>query len=197
MSFTSTTPCVENPSFSDLATASDEVQHLWSDREGNRRAPWREVSLHRSLQMFVPLDTEQRPVQGAGESRFYVAPGEPAYRGSRRSFTAHRACLEDPTKKFPCRIEIEFSSPCERTLSVPRAYRKSAVDWALRECNAVVICIDRERGRAEGEAHRVVAPVQVVFRCREQDVGTWHAFLKPRLHARHRLSIVHLAAGRA
>ncbi len=174
-----------------------DLQNIWSDPAGNIRAPWREISLHRSLQMFAPLGPDGRPIPGRGESRFYFAPGERACKNYRRSFADHKAYINDPSKKAPSRIEIEFSSPSWHIPSVPKAYRTSAIDWALRQCDAVLVCVDREWGTALGEAHAVLAPVQVVFRSREEHVPEWIEFLTPRLRGRHRLSVVHIAAGRA
>jgi hypothetical protein len=100
--------------------------------------------------------------------------------------------------KFPQRVEIEF---CRRRPygldSTPQAFKSSAIAWALSICDTVLICIDHVPGDAEGEAHRVLAPMQVVFRCAERDAGAWEAYLTPRLHPKHNLTIVHTAAGRA
>jgi hypothetical protein len=174
-----TTPRVDFP----------EPQHVWSDPEGNIRAPWREVSLFRSQQLFIPRDGEFGLVPSLGEARFYIAPGETFSRNARRSFERLRVDLRKATE-FPARIELEFSSPANGPSSRPQAYRTLLVDWALSVCDAVVICIDRDPGSAAGEAHRVLAPIQVVFRSREKDVQTWCDFLRPRLKGRHELSVV-------
>lgn len=179
-----TTPRVDFP----------EPQRVCSDPEGNIRAPWRELSSYRSLQYFIPLNGGIDPSRG--EARFYIAPGETFSRNARRSFERLRASLPK-ADEFPARIELEFSSPAGAPLSQPRAYRTLAVDWALSVCDTVLVCIDRYPGSLEGEAHRVLAPMQVVFRSREEDVAAWREYLEPRMKPRHRFYIVHLVTGRA
>jgi hypothetical protein len=122
----------QSPVFSKPPLAHREPEHLWSDPRGNICAPYRETSRYRSLQMLlVPFGLDNRPTQGEGESRFYVGPGQPACKGTRRSLAAHKANLNDPAKKFPSRVEIEFSSPLGGLPSIPKTYRTSAINWAL------------------------------------------------------------------
>lgn len=171
-------------------------QHVWSTPDGNIRAPWREASLFRSEQLFIPRVGEFGLAPAVGEARFYIAPGETFSRNARRSFERLRASLSK-ADEFPARIELEFSSPAEGPATRPEAYRTLAIDWALSVCDSVLLCIDREPGSAEGEVHRVLAPLQVVFRTREEHVAAWREYLKQRLKPRHRFYEVHLAAGAA
>jgi hypothetical protein len=175
-----------------------EVQHHWSIPEGNVRAAWRETSLHRSLQKFIPVDADGRPLSCQGEARFYIAPGESMCRKSRRAFEQVRADLVKADGLLS-RIELEFSSPASGPASLPKAYKTLTVDWALSVTEAVLVCIDGERGSAKGEAHEVLAPIQVVFRCREEDVSAWIEYLQPRLRGRRHLNVVHphISVGRA
>ena len=176
----------------------NNITHLWSSPEGNIRAPWREISRYRSLQYFIPRVGDSNIDLSLGEARFYIVPGQTFSGNARRSFERLRAGLLR-AGKFPARVEIEFSSPAVGPVSRPDAYRTLTIDWALATCDTVLLCIDRDPGSAEGEAHQVVSPLQVVFRCREDDAALWVGFLRPRLKGRHRLHVVHphIAVGRA
>lgn len=181
-----TTYCVEFPA----------SQNVWSTAEGNIHARWRDMSLFRSEQLFIPRVGEFGLAPALGEARFYIAPGETFSRNARRSFERLRASLPK-SDEFPARIEFEFSSPTGGPASRSEAYRTLAIDWALSVCDTVLLCINRDPGRAKGEAHQVLAPLQVVFHCREEHVSAWRENLVPRLKPRHRFYTVHLAAGRA
>jgi hypothetical protein len=175
-----------------------EPEHLWSVPEGNVYAPLRESSVFRSLQLLLPRSSDDRFDQSLGEAHFYIVPGESMSRDARRGFARLKADLTK-ADEFPSRIELEFSSPVGGPPSQPKAYKTLTVDWALSVCDTVLICIDGKTGNAEAEAHRVLAPLQLVFRCQEQNVQAWLDYLQQRLKPRHRLSIVHphIAVGRA
>lgn len=175
-------------------TIPRSIQHFWSDPAGNERAPWREVSQFRSLQLFHEPGPNGDWAQG--DARFYIAPGGSMCRKSRRGFERVRADLAK-TDRFPSRIELEFSSPAGGPVSLPKAYRTLTIDWALAVCDEILVCVDHNRGRAAGEAHQVLAQLQCVFRCREEDINEWAEYLRQRLKRRHRLSVVHLPAGHA
>lgn len=170
------------------------VQHHWSNPAGNESAMWRENSQFRSLQFFLVPGPDGSFTHG--EARFYIAPGESMCRKSRRGFENVRVDLARADGSLS-RIELEFSTPAHGPASLPRAYKTLTVDWALTVCDEILVCVDHDRGRAAGEAHRVIAPLQCVFRCREEDIDTWIAYLQQRMKPRHRLHAVHLAAGGA
>ncbi|WP_342737400.1 hypothetical protein [Bradyrhizobium sp. B117] len=169
--------------------------HLMSTAEGNYHAPWRDMAPWpgKSTVKFYepPPDASSADLdEHASSVILYLGPGLRVTTATKRLF---HQCV---AKALPDRVEIEFSSPAGE-LSMPSVFKSSAVDWALGECDEVLIAVDRERGLAAGEAHRVLAPKQLVFRCREHEVEVWTQFLKPRLKGRHRLSVIHLAAGLA
>ncbi len=174
--------------------------HLWSTAEGNYHAPWRDVfrdqrDQHVSIKAYIPPpDVNTRDLdEHVGSVIAYVPPGKRLGTKAKQLFWK---LVNHPTS-YPKRAEIEFSSPPGCEPSLPRAYKNSAIDWTLSICSEVLICVDHSPGSAEGEAHRVLAPLQVVFRCRENEIPAWTEYLEPRLHGRHRLSVVHIAAGRA
>jgi hypothetical protein len=169
---------------------------LWSNPRGNNWAHYRETSQFRSLQLSLPADFLRGHKPTSGEAHFYFAPGEAVGKTAKRWFNKLHAHLADK-RNFPTSIEIEFSSPSMP--SIPESYKSSAIKWALSVCDTVLICIDRDRGVAEGEAHLVLAPLQVVFRCCEHDVETWVKYLSARTYGRHKVSIIHphISVGRA
>ncbi|WP_152621158.1 hypothetical protein [Bradyrhizobium japonicum] len=169
--------------------------HLMSTAEGNYHAPWRDMAPWPARSMLKvyepPPDASSADLdEHASSVILYLGPGVRVTTGTKRLFHQHVA------KALPDRVEIEFSSPTGG-LSIPSVFKSSAIDWALGECDEVLVAVDRERGLAAGEAHRILAPKQLVFRCREHEVEVWLQHLKPRLKGRHRLSVIHLAAGRA
>ncbi|WP_271593807.1 MULTISPECIES: hypothetical protein [unclassified Bradyrhizobium] len=169
--------------------------HLMSTDEGNYHAPWRDQAPWPGRSMLKvyepPPDACSSDLdEHASSVILYLGPGVRVTTATKRLFHQYVA------KALPDRVEIEFSSPA-CGLSTPSAFKSSAVEWALGECDEVLIAVDHERGLATGEAHRVLALKQVVFRCREREVDVWVGYLKPRLKGRHRLTVIHLAAGRA
>lgn len=174
----------------------------WSALGGNGHAQQRDDSPFRDsvpyFKKFSPFGPDGVTLEhSAGELHFYVSPGQIVSKASKRLFAEFSAGLGNPSE-FPARVEIEFSRGRPYGVdSTPRAFRSSAITWALSMCNQVLICIDHVPGDSEGEAHSVVATCQVVFRCAERDAGAWQAYLEPRLHRRHSLTVVHAAAGRA
>ncbi|QOZ69153.1 hypothetical protein [Bradyrhizobium arachidis] len=173
-----------------------EPQHVWSAAEGNYHAPYRHC-IYDLKAYEPPPDVQSREIdEHVSSVILYVRPGERMSTRKKRLWGKLIALLDNPSV-YPERAEIEFSSPWG--ISLPKDYRTSVVDWALSACNVVLVCVDERPGLAEGEAHRVLAPLQVVFRCREQDVQAWTEYLQPRLKGRHRLHIVHphIPVGRA
>jgi hypothetical protein len=180
-----------------VKTEHTQPEHHWSTAEGNYHAPWRDGSPFPRgglLKAYEPPpDIKAHDLdEHVSSVILYLVPG------MRVSTRTKRLFWQSIELRRPERIEIEFSCP-DTGPSDPAAYKSSAVDWALGGCNQILIAIDQKPGSAGGEAHRVLAPLQVVFRCREHEVAAWCDFLQPRLRGRHRLSIIHpqILVGRA
>lgn len=174
------------------------LQNVWSTDEGNYHATYRSNSPRRlvyQIKQYVPppQTTTHELDEDVGSVILYILPGVRCSSKTKQLFWK----LADFKTPYPQRAEIEFSAVGLGTPSTPKAYKTSTVDWALSVCSEILICVDRSPGSQVGEAHRVLAPLQCVFRCLEEDVPEWTEFLSPRLRGRSRLSVVHLAAGRA
>jgi hypothetical protein len=178
------------------------VRNLWSDPSGNWHAPLRDLSPYSDKPFFKAFhpfvgDGPECDIS-AGSLHLYLRPGGRVHTDVRNAFDDFVRCLPKP-EQFPAEIEIEFSSLAGDLPSLPKAFKTSAVDWALSICDTILVCLDREPGCPEGEAHRVLAPLQCVFRCREEHLVEWVEFLRPRLRHRHSLSVIHphISVGRA
>ncbi|MVT69932.1 hypothetical protein GPL21_33125 [Bradyrhizobium pachyrhizi] len=178
-----------------LRVGFPELQHHWSTAEGNYHAPWRDHWRESGtyLKEYVPPpDAQSREIdEHVGSAILYVVPDSRVTSSVKRLYSS----LLARSAPYPKRGEIEFSSPWGSSL--PGNYKSSSIQWALSISEAALVCVDRQPGLPEGEAHRVLAPRQCVFRCDEKDVAAWVDYLKPRLFKRHAFAVVHLAAGAA
>jgi len=167
------------------------VRHVSSAPEGNIRAPHRDLWRGCDSNPFgfysAPLADD--PV---GCTICYIAPGDRVPRSGRRRYSK----LLNLKAAHPKRGEIEFSAPSGESL--PARYEPSTIVWALSVTDAVLICVDRQRGLAEGEAHRVLSHRQCVFRCGEAEVDAWVEYLGPMLLPTHLdFGVVRFPAGNA
>jgi hypothetical protein len=170
-------------------------EQVWSSAEGNYHAPYRDLWRNAGtfLKEYLPAPGLQAREldEHVGSIILYVVPGSRVTAHTQRLYSKvlHR-CAGGLR-----RAEIEFSAPFGPSL--PEQYKRAAILWALSVSDAVLICVNRRVGIAEGEAHRVLAPRQCVFRCRDADVDAWVEYLKPKLLSRHKFVVVHLADGHA
>lgn len=169
-----------------------EPQHHWSSAEGNPLASARDTWRKHEPQPFG-IDHDPRPEgRDCGVVIAYLVPGQRVPVSGQRYY----AKVLNRSAPYRKRGEIEFSAPVGA--STPDRYRRSAMLWALSVSDAVLVCVDTKPGVPEGEAHRVLAPRQCVFRCREADVGAWVDHLRPKLLPRHtEFAVVHLPTGHA
>jgi hypothetical protein len=123
-------------------------------------------------------------------------PGQGLGRVGRRNVEQNARLLGNP-HLFPNLIEFEFStSPATiypAAEGLPEDYRASAIDWVLEISQAIVIYVDTAPGAPTGEPYRILAPIQVGFRCSEAQVDDWVDYLGRRVRPRHRFAVVRFA----
>lgn len=167
------------------------VRHIWSDAAGNVRAPHRDLWRRCDPEPFgffsKPLDGD--PV---GCTICFIAPGDYVPRSGRRRYSK----LFGQKASYPKRGEIEFSAPSGA--SSPDRYSHATLVWALSVTDAVLVCVERKRGVAKGEPHRVLSHRQCVIRCEEAEVDAWINYILPLLQPTHLdFAVVRFPAGYA
>jgi hypothetical protein len=165
------------------------VRHIWSDPKGNIRAPHRDDWRRCDPEPFG-FYSDPLPGDPVGCVICYIAPGDRVPMGGRQRYSK----LLNLKTHHPKRGELEFSA--SSGASLPDRYRRSALLWALSVTDAVLVCVDRKRGLARGEAYRVLSHRQCVIRCEEAEAPTWIEHLTPLLLPTHvDFAVVRFPAG--